>query len=100
MEKDTLRVHGKIFKRDFLIKNNIYFPDEMEISGDMSFLWLVYALSNKIEWIEDNFYTWKWNENSVTRYKPFHHLRTYDKTIKCYMLLLNDLIKRKKFDLC
>ena len=56
MKEDTLRVHGKIFKRQFLIDNEIRYPDEMEVSGDMMYLWLVYSLTNKIVWIENNFY--------------------------------------------
>ena len=99
MEKDTLRVHGKIFKRSYLIENNIRFPDEMETSGDMMFLWLAYSFTNKIIWIENNFYIWKWNDTSVTRKDSFFSIRTYDKTIKCYTLLAEELKRRKRPDI-
>jgi glycosyltransferase involved in cell wall biosynthesis len=99
MDHDVLRVHGKIFKREYLVKNSIRFPDEMEISGDMMFLWLAFALSSHVEWVNRNFYTWKWNDSSVTRQKPYHHVRTYDRTLRCYTILAEDLKKRNRPDL-
>ena len=99
MDHDVLRVHGKIFKRSYLVSNAIRFPDEMEISGDMMFLWLAFALTEKAEWIKKNFYIWKWNDSSVTRQKPCHHVRTYDRTLRCYTILAEDLEKRKRPDL-
>ena len=98
-EHDLLRVHGKLFRRDYLMSNHIRFPDEMETSGDMMFLWLAFALTEHVEWIGKNFYTWKWNEDSVTRQKPFHHVRTYDRTLRCYTILAEDLKKRNRLDL-
>ena len=99
MDHDTLRVHGKIFKREYLLRNGIRFPDEMETSGDMMFLWLAFALTDKAVWIDKNFYVWKWNGGSVTRQKPFHSIRTYDRTLKCYTILAEDLKKRNRPDL-
>ena len=99
IENDTLHVHGKIFRKQYLVDNNIRFPDEMEISGDMMFLWLAFSLTNKILWIDKSFILWKWNKNSVTRQKSDHHVRTYDKTLKCYTLLAEDLKKRNRIDL-
>lgn len=97
--KDVIRVHGKIFRHQYLIDNDIKYPDEMEINGDMYFLWLAYKLTKKIIWIDNNFYIWKWNENSVTRTQSFHHMWVYDRTVKCYLLLLENLKQRKRFDL-
>ena len=91
---DVLHVHGKIFKRQFLIDNHIRFPDEMEISGDMMFLWLVYALSHNTIWIDDIFYIWKFYSESVTRKDKFHSIKTYNKVLQCYTLVAHDLIQR------
>ena len=91
---DVLHVHGKIFRRQFLIDNHIRFPDEMEISGDMMFLWLVYALSHNTIWIDDIFYIWKFYSESVTRKDKFHSIKTYDKVLQCYTLVAHDLIQR------
>ena len=98
-KNDTLRVHGKIFRRAYLTENHIRFPDELETSGDMSFLWLTYALTNKIVWVPENFYIWKWNPDSVTRADPYSHVMNYDRTLRCYELLAKDLVERKREDL-
>lgn len=98
-EKDIIRLHAKIFKREYLLENNIWFPDEMEISGDMNFLWLAYNLTSNIKWLKNNFYIWKHNSNSVTRTNSYHKYVTYEKTLKCYTLLLENLKKRERLDL-
>ena len=99
MEKDTIRLHGKVFRRQYLIDNDIRFPDEMETSGDMAFLWLAYSLTNRIVWVDKPFYTWKWNKDSVTRALPYHHVRCYGRTLRCYTILAHDLVRRERFDL-
>ena len=99
LDKDVLRVHGKLFRRQYLINNNIRFPDSMEFSGDMMFLWLAFSLTNSVKWIKKNFYLWKFNQNSVTRKNSFHHVRTYDKMLECYTLLAEDLKKRNRLDI-
>ena len=99
MTRDVLHVHGKLFRRAYLVENSIRFPDEMETSGDMMFLWLAFALTDKILWIDKNFYTWKWNADSVTRKEPHHHIRTYERTLRCYTILAENLKKRKRPDL-
>lgn len=98
-EKDIIRVHGKIFRRQYLIDNEIYFPDEIETSGDMMFLWLAYSLTEKVVWISNNFYIWKNNEKSVTRHNKFSKIHYYNRTIKCYTLLAYNLIDRRRKDL-
>jgi hypothetical protein len=57
LERDTIRLHGKIFRKQYLIDNDIRFPDELETSGDMAFLWLAYALTPKTVWSKNVFYT-------------------------------------------
>lgn len=99
IKKDTLHVHGKVFKRQYLINNNIRFPDEMQFGGDVNFLWLAYGLSNKIVWMNYDFYIWKYNEKSITRNQSYFHVKTYPQTLKAYMLLLKELKKRNKIDL-
>ena len=96
---DVLRIHSKIFRREYLVSNNIRYPDEMEISGDMYFIWLAYHFTDKIVWIDKCFYIWKWNESSVTRSNKFHGVSIYDHIIKCYTLLIKNLDDRSRFDL-
>ena len=99
MKKDMIRVHGKIFRREYLYENNIRFPDELETSGDMSFLWLAYALTKKIVWVHNNFYIWKSNPDSVTRSDRFSNVKMYPRTLRCYTLLSEELQRRNLVDL-
>ena len=98
MERDMIRLHGKVLRRQYLVDNDIRFPD-LEFSGDMAFLWLAYALTDRIAWIDDTFYTWAWNPNSVTRGRPYFHVSCYENTLMCYRLLGRELIKRGREDL-
>lgn len=98
-EKDIIRLHGKIFKRQYLIDNNIRFPDELYSSGDMKFLWLCYALTNNFIWVQDNFYIWKYNFNSITRSDEAARVRLYERTIKCYTLLAHEVKERELTEL-
>ena len=97
--QNTTRVHGKIFKRQYLIERNIRFPDEMEFSGDMYFLYLAYHLTDRIVWLPDNFYIWKWMPESVTRGKTHYSVRTYDRMLYCYVLTMRELHRREQSDL-
>lgn len=96
---DIIRLHGKIFRRQYLIDNNISFPDELETSGDMMFLWLAYVLTDKAIWIQNNFYVWKNYTDSVTRGTGPAKTYQYPRTIRCYTLLAYDLIDRNRKDL-
>ena len=96
LNEDIIRLHGKIFRREYIVANAIRFPDDMKTSGDMMFLWLAYALTNKIVWIKNNFYIWKWNDESVTRKNPLHSILVYPQTLKCYCHLADELKKRNR----
>ncbi len=100
-EYDGLRVHGKLFKRNYLIQNEIAFPElkEIDICGDLAFLWLAFALSNNTVWIKSPFYIWKYNQNSKTRKEPYYHYKRYEATLIPYVILLKNFKKRKRIDL-
>jgi glycosyltransferase involved in cell wall biosynthesis len=91
---DTLHLHAKVFRRQYLIDNDIRFPDEMEYSGDMAFLWLALSLTNRVRWVSESFYTWKWNASSITRSNPYFHVAAYGNTTTCYTLLGRELRRR------
>lgn len=98
--QNVSRVHGKIFKHTYLLRENLRFPDEMEFSGDMYFLYLAYHLTDKIIWLPDNFYIWKWMPKSVTRGKDHYSVQTYDMVLKCYTLTMREFIRRERMELC
>ena len=85
-EHDIIRLHGKIFKREYLKDKDIRFPDEIEKTGDMMFLWLAYHLTKRIVWISEMFYFWRYNPNSLTRNDPLALAYMYRETIYTYVL--------------
>lgn len=98
-KKNITRVHGKIFRRQYIIEKRIRYPDEMPFSGDMYFLYLAYHLTDNIVWLPDNFYIWKWMPESVTRGKTHYSVRTYDRFNQCYVLVIRELKRRGLTDL-
>ena len=56
---------GKIHKRDFLLKNNILFSDNI-IGEDILFILSEISKSKKIKTIKDSSYVWYFNELSVS----------------------------------
>lgn len=95
LKRDMIRVHGKIFKRQYLVDQNIRYPDEIEIAGDMMFLWLSYMLTRKIVWTRNIFYMYKYNPSSLTRYSPLAAVQQYKATIHTYILTAHEAEKRK-----
>lgn len=97
LEKDMLHVHGKLFKRTYLINNNICFPKELEYSGDMMMMWLSFIYSTKTIWIKNNFYIWTYQKNSIT-HRGIPVVSLYNNTLKCYDLLAQEFRKRNNQD--
>ena len=65
-----LFIHGKLFKRKFLIDCNIIFPEKIKVGEDKAFVNICYAHledASQLLVVNSPFYLWKHNENSVTR---------------------------------
>lgn len=58
--------YAKLYKKSFLDKNKINF-NSTRANEDNSFCTLCSIGSNKICWISQFIYLWKWRENSITR---------------------------------
>ena len=79
---DVTFMHGKVYRREFLLKHNLRFDPAMTIHEDGYFNAVVYATAKqenaKIKKIDTPFYLWCWNNNSVVRSnKDDFVLRTY-----------------------
>lgn len=98
IKKDTEFVHGKVFRREWLIDNNIRWKDEMTYSGDTYFLHLGMAYSGRRIYCKEPLYMWKWNENSICRSEEDHFQKSYHMRIKGDDLLISDLVERGKDD--
>ena len=81
-QNDMTFVHGKAYKRSFLLDNNVRFDESMTLHEDGYFNMLTYATAKqtgaKIKKIETPFYVWCWNAQSTVRKdKEDFVLKTY-----------------------
>lgn len=91
-------VHGKIFKRSFIVNNNIHFFPECVIHEDNVLNAEVQACTQNIKWCPVPFYLWKWRDNSVCRRDPLYLKKTYPDLIKSSDCLIGWLVNKSKFD--
>lgn len=87
--------HGKIYRRSYIEKNNLYFSKQNS-SEDLFFNFLFLATEPKYIFIDDITYIWQKNDNSITRINDYEFSHTgisgYNNNI--YELTL-ELEKRK-----
>lgn len=81
-DKDMTFMHGKVYRREFMVEKNIRFRPDMTIHEDGYFNTVAYAVAareGKVRFIETPLYLWRWNGASTVRQnvKDFV-LRTYD----------------------
>lgn len=59
-------VCNKFFKKDLLIRNNIYFNEEIKYLEDLLFVMRLFVITNKIKYVNKNYYTYWKNDNSAS----------------------------------
>ncbi len=91
-------VHGKIFRKEFLVKNDIHFFDECVIHEDNVLNAQVQACTKYIKLCPQPFYLWKWRDNSVCRKSPTYIKETYPDLIKSSNFLLEWFTSKGKTD--
>lgn len=91
-------IHSKIFRREFLIKNDIHFFDECTIHEDNVLNAEVQACTKYIKWCPQPFYLWKWRDNSVCRRDPLYLKKTYPDLIKSSDCLLTWFTEKGKLE--
>ena len=93
---DSIFVHGKIHRRQYLIDNNIRFNDSLTIHEDSYFTILTQNCtdSSRIKYCPTPFYLWRWRDNSVCRHDSKYLLKTYTNMIDSNNALIDEFIKR------
>lgn len=97
-DDDTVFVHAKAMRRQFLIDNHLRFHEALSIHEDGYFNTLVYILSKgRQQKINNPIYLWAWNSNSVVRKDDSddYVLETYDHLMKQRIALTDALIERQ-----
>lgn len=84
-DADVTFMHGKVYRRQFLVENELRFDPSMNIHEDGYFNMLTYSVvaeKGKSKTIDTPFYLWRWNDNSVVRSnRQDFVLRTYKDVI-------------------
>jgi len=95
---DTTFVHGKVYRRKYLIENDIKFNPNLTIHEDSYFNYLAQKCTtpNRIKYSPNSFYLWKWRDSSVCRHDPKYILKTYNKMLDSSSALVQELMKRGK----
>ena len=92
--KDPHFIHGKVFRRQYLIDNNIRWKDRFTFSGDTYFLTLALNSGGKLMYYSTPIYMWRWNDNSICRHERNHFARAYSVKMDVDCALIEEFIAR------
>lgn len=92
-------VHGKCYRRQFLIDKKIRFDTEMWFSEDSIFNKIAYHEADERKEINTPFYLWAWHDNSTVRKdRETLVLREYEQVMKMRDKICEQLEKRGFID--
>lgn len=94
-ERDGIFVHGKVYRRQYLLDNNIRWNESLTIHEDSFFNLLAQNLSKNIKYCSTAFYLWKWRDDSVCRHDPKYMLKTYNNMLSSNEALVDEFIRRE-----
>jgi len=93
-DNDTTFVHGKVYRRMFLIENNIRWNENLTIHEDSYFNILCKQLAKEYRYCNEQIYIWKWRDASVCRRDPKYILKTYTNLLDSNEALIDELTRR------
>ena len=93
-EMDSTFVHGKIWRRQYLIDKDIRWNPNLTIHEDSFFNIQATSLSENVKYCQTPFYLWKWRDDSVCRHDPKYILRTYRNMLDSNDALIEELRKK------
>lgn len=93
-EMDSTFVHGKVYRRQYLIDKGIRFNDKLTIHEDSYFNILAQNLSKDIKYCSTPFYLWKWRDESICRHDPKYMLKTYRNMLDSNDALIDEFLSR------
>ena len=95
-QTDSTFVHGKFYRRQFLLDNNIRWNPDLTIHEDSYFNCLCQRLAKEFKFSQSPFYLWKWRDDSVCRHDPKYILKTYNNMLDSNTALVKEFIKRNR----
>lgn len=92
-------VHNKVYRKKFLIDNEICFCEQSNVHEDHVIMGLAKAYSQNIKYQPMPTYTWGWNDNSVCRKDPLYLQKTTKWLLKNSAFMIEKLLKRGRNDI-
>ena len=92
---DSTFVHGKVYRREYLIENGIRFNPDLTIHEDSYFNCLAQKCTKEVKYCPTPFYLWKWRDDSVCRHDPKYILKTYNNMLDSNTALVKELLRRE-----
>ena len=100
-DDDMTFIHGKVYRRQFLVENDLRFGDELTIHEDGYFNLVTYTVAKangSVKKIRTPFYLWRWNDSSVVRSNRSDFvLKTYSHLMAARIKTCEEM-KRRGFD--
>lgn len=93
-DTDSTFVHGKVHRREYLLKQHIRWNDNLTIHEDSFFNILCQNLSENVKYCPTPFYLWKWRDESVCRHDPKYILKTYNNMLDSNDALIDEFLSR------
>lgn len=95
-DADITFIHGKFYKKKFLLDNNIRFYEDVMVHEDGCFNGLVRNLTQNWKLTQFPLYIWKYNPNSIVRKDSTDFvLKTYDQLMQGRINICNELLNRE-----
>ena len=90
-EHNNIFVHGKVFRREFLIENELFFDERLKIHEDSYFCNIINFYAKNKVYNNNSFYCWRKNPNSVSNQEYY-----FVKTMWRLLLTNNSLVNFMK----
>jgi hypothetical protein len=93
-KKDSTFVHGKIYRRQFLLDNGIVWHPDVKCHEDSGYNCLALKVAKDVKYCQMPLYLWKWREGSICRKDPLYVPKTYTRMIYSNGWLVKDFMDR------
>lgn len=95
-EDSPVYVHGKVYRRKFLLDNQIRFNERLMVNEDSAFNMMCIFLSQNTKRSQNAFYIWKYREDSTVRKDPYYRQRSHPYLTMGGHDLVEEFLKRDR----
>ncbi len=97
-KKDQVFVHGKIYRRQYLLDNGIVWHPDIRCHEDSCFNILAQSLAEDFQYCPIPLYLWKWRAQTICRGDALYVPKTYVHMIESNERLIEDFLNRGRVE--